>query len=84
LPTGGHFDQDRNYQLSTALDAPYAKTAAIASIPTRLKALDASSQEKLMNWGYAVCDAAIRIPAPASPEYARTALTTLTGEVSGR
>jgi NTE family protein len=49
-----------NYQLPTALNAPYAQTAVIASIPTRLKALDSSSQRKLMNWGYAVCDAAIR------------------------
>ena len=49
-----------NYQLPTAMNAPYAKTAVIASTPTRLKALDSPSQQKLMNWGYAVCDAAIR------------------------
>jgi NTE family protein len=61
-----------NYQLTTAMNAPYAKTAMIASTPTRLKALDESSQEKLMNWGYAVCDAAIRkhydsnLPMPAA------------------
>jgi NTE family protein len=59
-----------NYRLPTALDAPYAKTALIASTPTRLKALDSSSQQRLMNWGYSVCDAAIRkhldpaLPAP--------------------
>jgi len=49
-----------NYHLPTALNAPYSKTSVIASTPTRLKALDSLSQQVLMNWGYAVCDAAIR------------------------
>lgn len=31
-----------------------------AAFPTRLKALDAASQELLINWGYWICDAAIR------------------------
>jgi len=61
-----------NYQLPSALNAPYQKTAVIAGTPTRLKALDSSSQEKLINWGYAVCDAALRrhfdpaLPAPSA------------------
>jgi len=49
-----------NYQLPSALGAPYSQTAVIASTPTRLKSLDEAAQEKLMNWGYAICDAAIR------------------------
>ncbi len=32
----------------------------LARIPTRLKAIDDVRQEKLINWGYAVCDAALR------------------------
>ncbi|MGE5162752.1 MAG: patatin-like phospholipase family protein [Sphingobacteriales bacterium] len=32
----------------------------LAAIPTRLEAVDHTMQNKLMNWGYAVCDAAIR------------------------
>jgi NTE family protein len=32
----------------------------LALIPTRLEAMKAALQNKLMNWGYAICDAAIR------------------------
>lgn len=39
----------------TARDPEY-----LATIPTRLEKMDATLQNKLMNWGYAICDAAIR------------------------
>ena len=42
------------------LDCPFDKTMALARIPTRLKALSDPDQMHLINWGYAVCDAAIR------------------------
>ena len=32
----------------------------LAAIPTRLQAMDGDEQERLINWGYAVCDAAVR------------------------
>ena len=32
----------------------------LAATPTRLKAMDEALQEMLVNWGYAVCDAALR------------------------
>ena len=32
----------------------------LAEIPTRLKAMPKEEQEKLINWGYAICDAALR------------------------
>lgn len=32
----------------------------LAEIPTRLQAMDTDEQERLMNWGYAICDAALR------------------------
>ena len=32
----------------------------LAGTPTRLKRLDEEVQERLINWGYAVCDAALR------------------------
>jgi NTE family protein len=48
------------FQLPSALDCPYEKTRAIAAIDTRLAALSDRDQERLINWGYAVCDAAIR------------------------
>jgi len=49
-----------NYEVAGALPCPAEKTAALAAIPTRLKRLDADAQERLINWGYAVCDAALR------------------------
>jgi NTE family protein len=49
-----------NYQLPNALPCPFAKTMALAETPTRLKRLDDTLQERLINWGYAVCDAALR------------------------
>jgi len=42
------------------LTCPTADTMKLARISTRLKALSDAEQECLMNWGYAVCDAAIR------------------------
>jgi NTE family protein len=32
----------------------------LAAVATRLKRLDKTTQERLINWGYAVCDAALR------------------------
>ena len=49
-----------HYELPDALPCPYAKTLKLAETPTRLKKLDDALQERLINWGYAVCDAAIR------------------------
>ena len=49
-----------DYGLADALPCPHARTLALASLPTRLKKTDAVVQERLINWGYAVCDAAMR------------------------
>ena len=49
-----------DYNLADALPCPLAKTQKIASTSTRLKKLDEDKQEKIINWGYAVCDAAMR------------------------
>lgn len=40
--------------------APHARTLELARTPTRLKRLDARYQERLINWGYAACDAGVR------------------------
>ena len=67
----------RNYELSDALPCPFGQTTALANIPTRLKALAPEQQEKLINWGYAACDAAMRahvdrmLPAPQRFPHAR-------------
>ncbi len=64
-----------DYQLPTAMNCPFAKTIALANVATRLKALDATVQEKIINWGYAVSDAGLRkhvdgtLPAPIAFPY---------------
>jgi NTE family protein len=64
-----------NYGLSDAMNCPFARTIALANVATRLKALDATLQERIINWGYAVCDAALRthvnrtLPAPLAFPY---------------
>ena len=50
----------RHYKLKDSLPCPCEKTMALATIPARLKKLDPDVQERLINWGYAVCDAALR------------------------
>ena len=49
-----------HYKLSDALICPSDRTLELAKTPTRLKRLSADLQERIINWGYAVCDAAIR------------------------
>ena len=49
-----------DYELADALPCPHERTVALAETPTRLKRLDDTTQERLINWGYAVCDAALR------------------------
>ncbi|MFN9198325.1 MAG: hypothetical protein ACK5WR_09655 [Planctomycetaceae bacterium] len=49
-----------DFELTDTLPAPDSQTLILAETPTRLKALPELHQNRLMNWGYAVCDAAIR------------------------
>jgi NTE family protein len=64
-----------DYGLPDAMNCPLDQTMELAAVATRLKALDATLQEKIINWGYAVCDAALRrhvdgtLPAPIALPY---------------
>jgi NTE family protein len=49
-----------DYGLPQTLPCPHGATLTLAETPTRLKRLSTRTQNRLMNWGYAVCDAAIR------------------------
>ncbi len=49
-----------HYDCSPRLPCPHDKTLALANVATRLKRMDDDTQERLINWGYAVCDAALR------------------------
>jgi len=48
------------FELSTSMEAPWETTIELAGEPTRLARLDATTQELLVNWGYAICDTAMR------------------------
>ena len=49
-----------DYGLPSTLPCPHDLTLRIAATPTRLGKMDDAVQERLINWGYAVCDAALR------------------------
>ena len=49
-----------DYGLADPLPCPHDRTMALAETPTRLKRMNDDLQERLINWGYAVCDAALR------------------------
>lgn len=60
-----------DYAADAALASDNALTATLERVPTRLAALDAQRQSQLINWGYALCDAALRtramLPVTAAP-----------------
>jgi NTE family protein len=68
------------YPAAQALPCPHERTLRLAEVPTRLERLEPETQERLINWGYAVCDLALRshhdtmLPAPAEFPYPRSAL----------
>ena len=49
-----------SYPLADAIPVPREHALALANVATRLAAMPRELQERLVNWGYAVCDAAIR------------------------
>jgi len=49
-----------NYDLPDALVCPFDVTIKLAQTATRLTAMDDPLQEQLIDWGYAICDAAMR------------------------
>jgi NTE family protein len=49
-----------DYDLPSTLPCPHKQTLVLAETPTRLQKMDSVLQERLINWGYAVTDAAIR------------------------
>lgn len=64
-----------NYRCDCKLNCPCEKTQILARVTTDLSKKSKNLQEQLINWGYAVCDAAIRswvapqLPAPAGFPY---------------
>jgi len=54
-----HLPAIPNYPF-TPVKCPFGKTILLASVATRLKALDELTQQRLINWGYAITDVAMR------------------------
>ena len=59
-----------DYGLADALPCPFDKTTALAETKTRLKRMEPGVQERLINWGYAVCDAGMRKHVSPGPHVA--------------
>ncbi len=49
-----------DYGVVGALPCPPAATRALAALPTRLAEVPTTTAERLINWGYAIADAALR------------------------
>lgn len=49
-----------DYELLTSLPYPAKRTKELAETKTRLKRLERSLQEELVNWGYAISDTSLR------------------------
>jgi NTE family protein len=66
-----------DYGVGDVLSCPHERTADLARIPTRLARMPEATQERLINWGYAICDAGMRrwvdpqLPAPNAFPYSR-------------
>lgn len=64
-----------DYRLDDALDFPPDLSKQLADVSTRLKGLEPKLQEQLVDWGYAICDTAMRrwvdpeLPRPAHLPY---------------
>jgi NTE family protein len=64
-----------NYDAPGRLPCPVAQTTVLAATKTRLERMPDVLQERLINWGYAVCDAGLRshvdpdLPQPADFPY---------------
>lgn len=60
-----------NYKAPRLLDCPLAATTKLAAYPTRLAKVAVPDINRLMNWGYAIADAAMRtwvLPSTAAPD----------------
>lgn len=65
-----------DFELPDALQCEESATKRLASVPTRLAKVDTVVRRRLVNWGYAICDTAMRkyvvagAPPPAAYPYA--------------
>lgn len=58
--------QFEDYRVEDTLGCAAKNASPLAEIATRLEAMSRAEQDRLMNWGYAISDAALRKHIPAS------------------
>jgi len=79
-----------DFGLPDALDCPEDQTRVLAETKTRLQKMTPVLQERLINWGYAICDTAMRrhvvsgAPPPAFPYPGGVAPPASAGQERGR
>jgi NTE family protein len=56
----GIYSNLANFELADSLPAPFEQTRLLAQTPTRLARIPEVLQERLINFGYAACDASMR------------------------
>jgi NTE family protein len=64
------WSETADFGLPDPLDCPDDSTKKLAAVPTRLGKTDSLTQRRLINWGYAICDTAMRthvLPGTARP-----------------
>jgi NTE family protein len=72
----GIWSEVDDFKLPDAVDFPDAATKELARVPTRLAKTDPHLQQRLVNWGYGICDTAMRkhvvpgAPRPGTLPYA--------------
>jgi NTE family protein len=61
---------NKDYSPPISLDCPEDRVTELAATPTRLKRLEPAYQERLINWGYAICAAATQshFPGPVTAQ----------------
>ena len=60
-----------DYPAPGVLPCPAPQTTALAECPTRLARMSDITQQRMINWGYAICDAAMRahvVPSALPPD----------------
>lgn len=69
-----------DFPTASPFNCPAKATQELAAVPTRLARMDDRLQERLINWGYAVCDLALRsyhepaLPAPQHLPYPKSGI----------
>lgn len=70
----------RDYEIKSPFPMPFERTMELARLSTRLASMSDTTQERLINWGFAICDLAMRrhvdptLETPQSLPYPRTAI----------